>query len=186
MKKLIAIIGISVFIISLNACKKTDADKTSSDVNNVIEEKDWEKLDKSEYSIQYPKDWTLDISGTGGTVFMMTSKLDSDTDQVTQNVNGVIENLPEKIDLDAYAKAALDQIKTVYPTILEKEKVKSENGDFYKVIFSGQQNGMELKLEQHYRIKNNKAYVITFTSSIDDFDKDKEIGEKIMSSFNLK
>jgi len=189
MKKLITIIGISILIITLNACKKTEKerDELLSIENAVKVDKDWETLDKSEYLIQYPKKWTVDESGTGGTVFMLTSPLDSDTDEVAQNVNTVIENLPdENIDLDAYAKAAINQIKTVYPNIIKKKKIKSDNGSYYKIIFSGKMEGTNLKLEQHYHIKNKKAYIITFTSSVSDFDKDKVVGEKILNTFKLK
>lgn len=190
MKKLITIIGIFILIITLNACKKTEkeSDELSSNENTVKVEKDWETLGKSEYSIEYPKNWTVDKSGTEGTVFMLTSPSDSDTDKVTQNVNTVIENLPnDNIDLDAYVKAAINQVKTVYPNILKKEKMKSDTGDdFYKVVFSGKKEGINLKLEQHYHIKNKKAYIVTFTSSVSDFDKDKVIGERILRSFKLK
>ncbi len=188
MKKRITIIGICVCIITLNACKKTknQGDDLSSIESTSIVQKDWKTLNESEYSIQYPKNWILDQSGNGGTVFMLTSPSDSDTDEVMQNVNVVIENLPNNLDLDTYAKAAIRQVKTVYPTILKKKRMKSDNDDFYKVLFSGKQNGMDLKLEQHYRIKNKKAYIITFTSSVSDFDKDKVIGEKILSTFKLE
>jgi hypothetical protein len=188
MKKLITIIGICVFIFTLNACKKTKkkGGELSSTENTIKVDNDWEILDKSEYSIQYPKNWTVDQSGTGGTVFMLTSPSDSDTDEVVQNVNAVVENLPNNLDLDTYAKAAIRQVKTVYPNVIKKKRIKSDNDDFYKVIFSGKMNGIDLKLEQHYRIKNKKAYIVTFTSSVSDFDKDKVIGEKILSSFKLK
>ncbi|MCF6349390.1 MAG: hypothetical protein L3J20_14040 [Flavobacteriaceae bacterium] len=160
MKKLITIIGICILIITLNACKKTEKenDELSSNENTVKVEKDWETLDKSEYSIEYPKNWTVDESGTEGTVFMLTSPSDSDTDKVTQSVNTVIENLPnDNIDLDAYVKAAINQVKTVYPNILKKEKMKSDTGDdFYKVVFSGKKEEMN----QYYHIKNKKAYIL--------------------------
>ncbi len=187
MKKLIYIIVMSVFIIALNACKtdKGTGDPAKKPKDNSIAQEDWKTFDKEEYSIQYPKNWILESSGTDGTMFTIASSLTSKNDSITENVNMQIENLSEKVELEEFAKNAITKIESFF-TILTKERVKSDKDDYYKLIFSGDKDGVGVKIEQHYRVKNNKAYVIGFMSSKVDFDKDNVIAQKILSSFELK
>jgi len=188
MRKLAPIIVISVFIIALNACRtdkgNIDPSKIASVEEDIIIQKDWKTFDKTEYSIQYPENWNLDSSGIGGSMFTISSALNSN-DVITENVNMQIENLSDDIGLDEFAKDAITKIASVF-TILTKERIKSDKDDYYRLVFSGEKNGVGVKVEQRYRVKNKKAYVIGFMSSKSDFEKDKVIGEKIVNSFKLK
>jgi len=189
MKTLIKILAICVFIIMLNACKKTEKEneELSPVENAVIVQKDWEVINEPEYTISYPKNWSVDKSGNDGVELVLNSPSDSDDDSFQQNANFLRESLPDdSIGLEEYAKAAIDQAKTIFPTVLSKERVKSDNKDFYKVIFSGTQSGIEFIHEQQYRVKDKMAYILTFTSTQSDYEKDKVIGNKILKSFRLK
>lgn len=191
MKKFITVLVFSIVVITLNSCKNANGAELSGGKgaieNTTPAYENWEIISESDYSISYPKNWTLDQSGTDGVAFMITSPSESDGDKFTQNVNMVIENLGGEISLDQYADAAVNQLKHEFPNnYLKKEKKKFNRIDYYKIIFFINQNGMDFKLQQHYFVKNNKAYVLGFTTGIDDFDKDIALGEKILKTFKLK
>ena len=44
---------------------------------------------------------------------------------------------------------------------------------------------MELKFKQLYTVLDDTAYVLTFSSSVSEYDKYKEIGDRILNSFKL-
>ncbi len=190
MKKLIIVLVFSIVVITLNSCKQANGAELSKD-KNLIENSapaydNWEVINGQDYSISYPKNWALDQSGADGVTFMITSPTESDGDKFTQNVNMVIENIGE-ISLDQYADAAVNQLKHAFPNnFLKKEKKTINKIDYYKIIFFSEQNGMGFKFQQHYFVKNDKAYVLGFTTGIDDFDKDIALGEKILKTFQLK
>lgn len=70
--------------------------------------------------------------------------------------------------------------------LLESKRLSANGTEFQRVIYSGDQGVYKLKTEQYYWIKNTKAYVLTLTCEINQFDTYKETGEKIMNSFRLK
>ena len=57
---------------------------------------------------------------------------------------------------------------------------------FQKVIYNDDQGIYKLKFEQYYWVKKEKAYVLTLTCEIDQFEQYIETGEEIMNSFRLK
>ena len=63
---------------------------------------------------------------------------------------------------------------------------KSDNFEYHKIIYGMSQGIFKLWMEQYYFIKNEKAYVLTFTAEADKFNDYKITGEKILNSFLLK
>lgn len=58
--------------------------------------------------------------------------------------------------------------------------------DYNSRIYSGKQGMFDLQFEQYYWVINKKAYVLTLTCTIEQFDNYQEIGEAIMDSFEVK
>jgi hypothetical protein len=152
------------------------------------ETNNWKQLEQNGYSIEYPNDWDLDTSGQMGSSFIIFSKQSSTQDQFRENINLIIQNLTGyTINLDQYTEISLGQIKTMITNgnILESKRLKANGPEFQKVVYTGDQGIYKLKFEQYYWIKNNEAYVLTFTTEVDQFDSYKETGEKILNSFIL-
>ncbi len=149
----------------------------------------WKKLDRANYSVQYPSDWDLDESGQMGTSFVLFSSLESDKDQFKENVNLLIQDLSGyNLDLTKYTELSLKQIKTLIPnsTLPESKRIKTKSEEYQRLIYTGDQSKFHLKFEQYYWIKNDKAYVLTLTCEQNKFSKYKNTGEKILNSFRLK
>ena len=186
MKKLTTLFLFSIVIITMNSCKETkriDKSENKDTIENSIPiHEDWEVFSTAEYSISYPKEWTINTSGADDVAFMISSPSDGEGDHFTQNVSLVIEKLDNNTDLDAYAVAAKEQLISVFTeSSPELEKMKQNKQDFYKVTFAGQ----GAKFQQYYFVENNKAYAVGFTTGEKDFDKDIVLGKKIMNTFKL-
>jgi PsbP len=148
----------------------------------------WKSLKENGYSIQYPADWDLDKSGLMGMSFMVLSKQTSSQDRFKENVNLIMQDLTGlNLDLAQYAKISEDQVKSMIANakILESKQLSTNNKPYHKVIYTGDQGVYKLKFEQYYWVVNNKAYVLTFTCEIDQFDNYRVTGEKILNSFNF-
>jgi len=149
----------------------------------------WNNINNSEYYIDYPKNWEIDQSGRYGTSFYLFSYQTSANDLFRENVNLIIQDLTGMdIDLAKYTEISENQINNMMEdgTILENRTISKNGINYQKLIFTGTQQGLFLKFEQFYFIKNNKAYVLTLTCEAKEFNTYKETGEKILNSFYLK
>jgi hypothetical protein len=81
----------------------------------------------------------------------------------------------------------VNQVKTmiVNGEILESKRQNINGVNFHKMIFTGKQGIYNLKFEQYYFIEKGKAFILTLTCEINEFEKYKETGEKILNSFKI-
>jgi serine/threonine-protein kinase len=147
---------------------------------------DWKTLNQSEYSIQYPQDWELSQKGEMGTALIIFSPLKTKEYLFKENVNLMIQPLPgTSMTLEKFTDLSLEQIKTMI-TNSKIEESKKINDETSMVIFTGNQGDYTLKFAQYYKIKNNKAYIVTFTTENSEFDQYRDTGLKILNSFSLQ
>jgi hypothetical protein len=141
------------------------------------------------YKLQYPSSWTIDTSKRMGPDFFIFSPRENDTDRFQENVNLLVQDLTgQNIDLDKYAKISEGQIKelAMEGTIYESKKItKPDKSEYYKMVYGMTQGVFKLKIEQYYFIKNDKAFIMTFTAELNKFDSFLSAGEQILNSFVL-
>ena len=170
-------------LIWLSSCGQT------AQKNSAVEiQKGWKSLNENNYSIQYPEEWNLNQSGQMGMSFILLSKQTSQQDQFRDNVNLLIQDLTGyNLNLDKYLKISEEQIKSMITNsrLIENKRIDANGKSFQKVIYTGDQGIYKLKFEQYYWVKNNKAYVLSLTCEVDQFDAYQAIGEKIMNSFQF-
>ena len=70
--------------------------------------------------------------------------------------------------------------------LILSKRIKNKESEFQKTIYSGKQGQWHLKFEQYYWVQNDKAFIVTFTSMIDEFNNYKDVAEKILNSFKIK
>jgi photosystem II reaction center protein PsbP len=147
------------------------------------------KLAKDNYKIEYPASWTLDTSGLAGSELFVLSPLENDTDKFRDNVSVIIQNLAgQNIDLDKYKDISETQIAGLGTNgkIFESSKMEATaQGDYYKLKYTLNQGNFKLIITSHCYIKNEKAYLITFTSESGKYELYREIGNKILDSFQF-
>lgn len=182
MKKL-KLLLLFILFLSLEAFSQTK----NEPVSKTAEE--WSALAEQNYSIEYPGSWELNRPGQGGPNFLLFSQLGSAEDTFRENVNLLIQDLKGMdIDLDKYTAISEEQIKTMLEDgkIIESKKQNANGRDFQKIIYTGKYAPYDLKFEQYYWVEGEKAYVLTLTCEVSQYEAFKKTGERILDSFRLK
>ena len=141
-------------------------------------------LEKADYSISYPIDWLIKNDEPRAEIFIC-APLEGALDSFPDNFNLMKQNLLGKsIDLYLYDSISKSQILTAIgkDAIIES---KIEDGHS-SLLFKGPFDGRNLKWKQLYFVKNETAYILTYTAEEIYFDKYSDIAESIFTSFKLK
>jgi len=123
-----------------------------------------------------------------GPELFVFSPLENQNDKFSENVNVIIQDLAgQNIDLKKYKQITEGQLTNMATDgkIVESSIVKGNKGDYYKIIYSRTQGNFRLKITSLCYIKNDKAYLVTFTSEFDKYDQYNKIGQEILNSFSL-
>ncbi|MBX2985886.1 MAG: hypothetical protein LC109_07120 [Bacteroidia bacterium] len=150
---------------------------------------DWKTVEDSTFTVQYPPDWELNNTGAMSTSFVLFAPPETSNQIFRTNINLMVEDLSDiEIDLEQYVQASEEQIQSLITNakILNSKRQKSDNDEFHQLEFTAEQGEYHLWFEQQYRIKNNKAYVLTFTCEEATYKQYKEAGEAILSTFILR
>jgi len=159
----------------------TDTGKNSTD-NFLI-------YSNEEYSfkLSYPKEWTK-YDDAMGTLVAFVAPKDGENDPFSENINVVVQDLSSQtVTLDQYVQASEEEIKQYISNadIISSKKTKLGENNAYKLVFSGEQGIYRIKWMQIYVVKNNFAYVFTFTAEDSQYDKYISQVEEIMNSIEL-
>ncbi len=179
---------LSFLLLSINVLGQSQQKQTPTEKEKLVST-DWKTFADPKYSVQYPITWELNQSGAMGTSIIILSPMDSNMDKFRENMNVLIQDLSKYgIDLDKYTEISENQIKTMISNvnIIESKRVKVKEGEYHKLLYTGDQGTLHLMFEQYYWVINKNAYVLTFTSEIDKHKGLNEIIAKILSSFVIK
>lgn len=154
-----------------------------------IKETSWKTINDNTYSIQYPDNWELNTEKSMGTSFILFTEQTSSEDKFRENINLIIQNLEGyNLNLDDYVAISEEQISKMVTNgiIFESKRLNTNNTEFQKVIFTGKQGLFQLKFVQYYFVKDEKAYVLTFTCEEIQYEKYSLISDQILESFLFK
>ena len=110
-------------------------------------------------------------------MFILYSPIE-ENDTFQENGNLTVEKLPSKYSVKAYLKAGREVLKKLYANF----KLIEEGADYQ--IFSGELNGIALQQMQFVSISGTEAYVLTFSSTPEDFDRYADTFKAIYSTFS--
>ncbi|BAZ46504.1 TPR repeat-containing serine/threonine protein kinase [Chondrocystis sp. NIES-4102] len=137
------------------------------------------------FKINYPEAWEQenrdDFFATGVVFF---SPLENNQDTFKEQVSVSVEVLPRNMSLAEYTNESIALIKKLsdkdvsatQATTLGKYKAQ-------QVVYRGEENGNPVKRMQTWSIKNNQAYVITYTAQPESYDNYLPTVEEIIASF---
>ena len=143
---------------------------------------------KDNYTIEYPKSWQLDTSGLMGTAFFLFAPLDNQRDKFSENLSLIIQDLAgQNINLENYKTITDKQITdfATDPKVFESRIKKINDTEYFRIVYAMTQGKSRLKITSICFIKNDKAYLITFTTALEQYEAYKKTGEEILSSFSL-
>jgi eukaryotic-like serine/threonine-protein kinase len=142
-------------------------------------------------SIKYPQNWEKTGTPdriTGNLVKFMSPK-ENDADTYTENLNLIVQDLPEsRRELEQFNTFYLDEIKQYHQDsqIIAQNKKLLANQPANQVIYTLTQEGINLKRLQIWTIKNNKAYIITYTADVDKYAKYLPKIQTMIDSFAIQ
>ena len=141
------------------------------------------------YTLQYPKSWSLDTSKAWGADLFVFSPLENETDKFRENVNVLIQNLKgQDIDLEKYKQITEKQITELAKDgeIIESSIKRYAAGECFRVTYLMTQGNFRIKITSICMLKDDQAYLATFSSELAKYNSYKETSENILSSFSLK
>jgi hypothetical protein len=150
---------------------------------------EWKILDRGDYSISHPANWTVDVSGNSGMDFIISSPFTDEEDIYNDFINLTI--LPMKglnKTLDTYAKEVTRDIPFFYQKaiITENKKEKRGNKECYMLTYAGLLSEFPLAFHQYIWFENETSYSLTFTAEQKSFEEWDQIARQIMDSFSFK
>jgi len=175
-RKLLVLLIVAIVIAGCQMSKKDEAPQLQKGIKEI---------NKKGYSIRYDSTFRLDESGRNGVEFYLFTPTKPD-DDFSENINLMIQNLETvKYDLDQFVSVSEKQIKA-NGKLIESTRMKKDGQEYQILIFEGNFNGLNLKFLQYDFVKNDKAYVLTFSAKRTEFDNYRKEMEKVMNSFELQ
>lgn len=135
------------------------------------------------YQISYSGEWKLDETGRNSTEFYLfyspiVENFGNNINLLIQDLNGL------NLDLNGYTEISVKQIEA-HGKILSSLR-KTKNGrEYQELAFEALYNNFAIKCFQFYFLKEEKAYVLTFTTEKDHYDNIIREAQKVMESFVL-
>jgi eukaryotic-like serine/threonine-protein kinase len=129
--------------------------------------------------IQYPSDWgRLDLSFLQDSADIDFYPL-ADT-SLAKNLKIQVKNLPfHNMTLEEYTNS---QINPLEEKLLKSNTTTLAGIPGYEIVFTSVQG---LKTMQVWTIKDDKAYIITYVAKEEDYEKDLQVAEKMIDSFEI-
>ncbi|MFN0276481.1 MAG: hypothetical protein ACKVPJ_12090 [Chitinophagales bacterium] len=149
----------------------------------------WVQYENDSFTIQYPQGWEATEDNQHGTLLIIKSKAETESDEFLENINVIMQDVSAfDLDLKEYTKISEEQVSSFITNskILENKTLKNQTGEYQKLVYTGDQGKFNLQFEQYYWIKDEKAWVVTFTSEQKSYMSFKDAGDGILNSFYLK
>lgn len=174
--KIVLLLMIALGMLSCQKSQKEEAPQLSKGIKEIS---------KNDYSIHYDSSFRLDESGRNGVEFYLFAPTES-ADDFAENINLMIQDLSTvKYDLDKFVLVSEKQIKAS-GELIESSRMKKNGQEYHRLLFKVHLNGLDLQFLQYDFVKNDKAYVLTFSAKQSEFDSYQKEIVKVMNSFELK
>ena len=137
------------------------------------------------FTIKYPETWAKTEIATG---VYFASPLDNELDSFAENVNIIIQDLSNnKMSLEHYTELSLKQVKDMFANakIESKKETTLAGQKAVELVWKMDYAGKSLKLKQYWFIKENQAYVFTFTATEITFPKFEAMAMASIKSFRF-
>jgi serine/threonine-protein kinase len=139
-----------------------------------------------DFKLQYPSEWRLDTSRLMGTELFLFSPKEGDTDAFLENVSLIIQDLKgQNVGLEQYKQITDQQLSKYLPAgnVIESAVVQAGETSYYKTRYTMPQGKLTVKIYSICLIRNEKAYLLTFSGELDSYTKYQKVGEGILHSF---
>jgi len=171
----LVVITIVLFYSNLNTVSNEDysSNLKPSETSTINPTTNFLTYESYTYGIRmkYPIDWTKEEQFLG-LVVSFFSPQESASDDFLENLNVVVEDLfVQPMTIDEYTELSIDQVKKIVTDIsaIDSSFTTLDGNSARKLVYSGKQGIYDIKYMQILTIKDNKAYVITYTAEINKY-----------------
>jgi len=127
--------------------------------------------------IESPLGWLVQYTRTPS-LFIMYSPLEKN-DNFQENANLIIEALPAAYTVSEYMEASMASLESVYTNFK-----LLETSDMFHIV-SGQFGEIPVQQIQYFFIHDDKAYVLTFSSNPENFDRYRPTFDSIAQTLSF-
>ena len=134
--------------------------------------------------LERPETWSIKeewMTLQPGVTFL--SPLENSTDNFRENITVSLENLARPLSLNEYTEQAAVQIEGSNTIIEQPTETTFANREARKVVYQ-EQDGNKKRMEV-WMIKNQKAYIATYTAEVEKFDKFVKQAERMIESLAI-
>ncbi len=142
------------------------------------------ELQREEFVVLYPPSLILDESHDNGTIFILRTNEENDNDTFIENIN-LVKADAANLSFDDLAAKTIRDIETIAKP-LEVSRIKVNDSDCLRVIFELSNSNKNMKVLQHFFVKKEKVYILTFTSEAEKFKQYFDDMNSVFMSFELK
>jgi len=140
--------------------------------------------------ISYPKSWSRqdNIDVVTGDVVMLLSPKEGEGDGFRENLSIAIENLSSRPrSLNEYTEESVRIIrKHSDASVPVASQATLGHRRASEVVFAGKEEGREVQRLQVWTVKENKAYVITYTAERGKYSKFLQTAREMIESFEIE
>ena len=178
-----------LFTLCLIACQNSSTTKSEEEQNQPATKPNpnWNYQETTKFKFAYPNSWELIDDGSQGTAFIVVSPRIDSSDNFSESVNLVTQNVGDA-DLDDYVELSEAQIEEFMTDseILSRRREMINDIPFHYCTFKATDQGTRFVFEQRYAIKEGVAYILTYTAEVDQYESMKPLADVVINSFALK
>ena len=112
--------------------------------------------------------------------------MENEKDLFIENINLLIQDLKGyQIDLNQYVKITETQVNE-NGKLIESEKINLNGAGAQLMVYEATLTGRALKFYQYILVKNEKAFVLTYSAEVENFELYYQEMNKIFNSLTVK
>lgn len=137
------------------------------------------------FTLKYPETW---IKKSGVNMIAFLSPRENEKDSFQENVNLLLQDLSQqKMNLEQYTALTRKQIIDNFgaSAIVSTKPTTFAGQQSEEFIYNMNFQGRQLKIRQYWFIKNNLAYLFTFTAEPSQYSKYESLAMEIINSFKF-
>jgi serine/threonine-protein kinase len=142
---------------------------------------------KDGFSITAPASWEK-AEGKMGMTVVFVEPLAGASDTFRENVNVVVEKLPAGMGLDGYVKACNEALAKMMTNFKEvsSARVKLGENDAQRNVYQHKMGVYDLKVLGYFVVHGGRAYILTCTATVDEYDNHEPAFEDICKTFQTQ
>ncbi len=150
------------------------------------------KNNNYQFEIKYPETWSQrDVDDPiTGEIVVFSSSLETAADSFLEKVYIAIEYLPsEPITLEEYTQAVFKRIRQAKGSdieIYQDRKTRVSNYPARRVVYSRQEDGLQLRQMETFTIKGDRVYIAIYTAERAKFSKFLDTANKMIDSWEIE